>query len=361
VGLGDGAAGLGGLAGTIAASGKSGAMLAVAGAACVTALPFATGSTYDGRMPHAMTVLGPVGPDTLGFTLPHEHTATYLWHIPGRWDYWELTKDEPVIVHELELYRRAGGRTLVDLTQPSIGRDPQWLVRLSERTGLNIVMGCGWYRGAYYPVEALIDRRSVDSLADELVAECTDGVGDTGVRPGIIGEIGTDKPWVSPAEERVHRAAARAAVRTGLSITTHGVMSDVALAQLRIFEEEGVDPGRVIIGHADSYPVLDHNLELIRRGATIEFDFLGMAFNAVEEHGENRIIDLLLELLHRGHADRVLLSQDVCNNSQLRRYQGNGYIYLHETFLPRIHAAGVSDDEIAQMTVRNPMRHLTVA
>src|SRR5207344_2936607 len=99
------------------------------------------------------------------------------------------------------------------------------------------VMGCGWYRTAYYPAEARIDRRSVDDLADELVAEIEGGVGETGIRPGIIGEIGTDKPWVSPAEERIHRAVARAARRTGLAITTHAVLSDVGLAQLRIFED----------------------------------------------------------------------------------------------------------------------------
>ena len=90
----------------------------------------------------------------------------------------------------------------------------------------------------------------MDDLADELVREATDGVGESGVIPGIIGEIGTDKPWVSAAEERVHRAAARAAKRTGRAITTHSIMSPVGLAQLRIFEEEGLDPGRVVIGHS---------------------------------------------------------------------------------------------------------------
>ena len=104
-----------------------------------------------------------------------------------------------------------------------------------------------------------------------------------------------------------------------------------------------MDPGRVVIGHQDSYPVLDHYLSLIARGASIEFDFLGMSFSAIEEHGENRVIDLLLELLHRGHADRVLLSQDVCHTSQLRRYQGNGYTYLQTTFLPRLRERGVSE------------------
>jgi len=307
-----------------------------------------------------MTVLGAVDPSSVGFTLPHEHTQIYLWHIQDRWDYWELTKDEPVALEELALYREAGGTTLVDLTLPGVGRDPLWLKRLAEQSGLNLVMGGGWYRTAYYPVEALIDKRSVDSLAEELVGEATVGVGETGVRIGILGEIGTDKPWVSPSEERVFRAAARASRRTGLAVTTHAVLSDVGQAQLTILEEEGVDPGRVVIGHQDSYPVLDHYLSLIGRGASIEFDFLGMSFSAVEEHGESRLIDLLLELLHRGHADRVLLSQDVCHTSQLRHYQGNGYVYLQTTFLPRLRERGVSQAEIDQMTIANPRRVLTI-
>jgi phosphotriesterase-related protein len=311
-------------------------------------------------MPHVMTVRGPVDPTQLGFTLPHEHTQIALWHVPHRWDYWELTRDETVILDELRAYREAGGTALVDLTLPGVGRDPAWLRRLSERSGLHVVMGGGWYRTAYYPPEALIDRRSTDSLAEELVAEATVGVGDSAVRIGIIGEIGTDKPWITPAEERVHRAAARASRRTGLAITTHGVLSDVGAAQLTIFEEEGADPGRVVIGHADSYPVLDHHLSLIARGASIEFDFLGMSFTPTERHGEGRIVELLLELLHRGHGDRVLLSQDVCHNSQLRRYEGNGYTYLHTAFLPRLREAGVSQAEIDRLTIENPRRILTI-
>ena len=311
-------------------------------------------------MAHVQTVLGPIEPDALGFTLPHEHTQIALWHIEGRWDYWQLTRDEPVILAELDRFREAGGGGLVDLTLPGVGRDPAWLAGLAEASGLNIVMGCGWYRTAYYPAEAQIDRRSTDDLADELVREATEGVGETGVRPGIIGEIGTDKPWVSPSEERVHRAAARASRATGLAITTHAVLSDVGLAQLRIFEEEGADLARVMIGHADSYPVLDHYLAIIERGANIEFDFLGMSFTPTERQGEDRVVELLCDLLARGHVDRILLSQDVCHDSQLKRYGGNGYVYLVETFLPRLRAAGVSQDEITTMTVANPRRLLTI-
>jgi len=311
-------------------------------------------------MPHVMTVQGPVDPSTLGFILPHEHTQCTLWHIQDRWDYWELTPDEPVILQELAWFKEAGGTALADLTLPGIGRDPAWLLRISELSRLPIIMGGGWYRTAYYPPEVLIDKRSVDSLADELVHDATVGVGETGIRIGILGEIGTDKPWVTPAEERVFRAVARCSRRTGLAISTHAVLSDVGAAQLTILEEEGVDPGRVVIGHADSYPVLDHYLSLIDRGTSVEFDFLGMSFTPMEQYGEAKIIDLLLELLHRGHADRVLLSHDVCHNSQLRHFEGNGYTYLSSTFLPRLRERGVSEVEIDQLTVLNPRRVLTI-
>jgi phosphotriesterase-related protein len=306
------------------------------------------------------TVRGPIDPDQLGFTLPHEHTAIALWHIANRWDYWELRRDEPIITHELGRFAAAGGSAIVDLTLPGVGRDPAWLARLTEATGLHIVMGSGWYREAYYPAEALIDRRSVDDLADEIVRDATEGVGSSGVRAGIIGEIGTDKPWLSAQEERVHRAAARASRRTGLAITTHAVQSSVGLDQLTVFEAEGADLTRVAIGHADSYPDPAYHRAIVERGASVEFDFLGMSFTPLERQGEGRIVESTCDLLGGGHVERILLSQDVCHDSQLTRYGGNGYTYLADTFLPRLRAAGVSDDEIRTITVDNPRRLLTV-
>ena len=115
-----------------------------------------------------------------------------------------------------------------------------------------------------------------------------------------------------------------------------------------------------MIGHADSYPHLDHYLALIERGANLEFDFLGMSFTPAERHGEGRVIELICDLLGRGHAERIFLSQDVCHDSQLTRYDGNGYTYLARAFLPRLREAGASDDEIETMTVANPRRLLTI-
>jgi predicted metal-dependent phosphotriesterase family hydrolase len=311
-------------------------------------------------MARVMTVSGPIPPDKLGFTLPHEHTGIALWHVDRRWDYWELTPDDDLIVEELRDYRRRGGASIVDLTLDGVGRDPHRLRRLASSTGLNIIMGTGWYRGAHYPAEALVDRRSVDELAAVVVDEFEDGVGHTGIRPGIIGEIGTDKPWVSAHEERVHRAAARAAKATGMAITTHGVQSPVGLAQLRIFTEEGVDPSRVVIGHADSYPNLDFYLEVIDAGANLQFDFLGHRFG-IEEALEPRLIEIIVELLERGFAPQLLLSQDVCHNRQLKAYGGFGYVYLQQHFLPSLRTAAVGEGEIRQMTVDNPARILAIS
>jgi len=302
------------------------------------------------------TVLGPVAPGDLGFTLPHEHTKCSLWWIESRWDYWELIGDEPRISEELAAYRALGGGTLVDVTPIGIGRDLARLARLSQATGLHIVAGAGWYRQAYYPAEARIDRRSVDDLADEIVQEFVDGP----VRPGIIGEIGTDKPWVTAQEERVFRAAARAALRTGASVTTHAVQSDVGLAQLAILEEEGLDPARIVIGHCDSHPRLDHWREIVRRGAHVQADFLGMSFTPLERAGEPKVVELISTLLNEGFEKQILLSQDVCHDSQLASYGGNGYTYLQKSFLPQLAAAGVNAATIKTITVENPARLLTL-
>jgi phosphotriesterase-related protein len=313
------------------------------------------------------TVLGRVDPAELGFTLPHEHTQCQLWTIPERFDYWELTADEDLLAEELGRFRAAGGTCLADLTLPGIGRDPLWLRRIAQRTGLHVVMGTGWYRQPYYPPDALVDRRSVTELADVMIGEFEEGVPGTEdalgarVRPGIIGEIGTHKPWMSAQEERVFRACGRASRATGMAVSTHAVMSPVGLRQLDVLEEAGADPGRVVVGHADSYPILEHWLAIAERGASLELDFLGMSFTPMERRGEPRVIELLLRFLDRGFGDRVLLSQDVCDNSQLAFYGGNGYTYLQETFLPRLREQGVADAEIDRMTVANPRRVLAIA
>lgn len=311
-------------------------------------------STSSGSV---MTVRGPIRPEELGFTLAHEHVFIALWDLAARFDYPVLLDDEDVLARELGRARDAGVRSLVELTVPDMGRAPARLRAMSERTGLNIVMGCGWYRAPYYRTEDLIDRRSVGELAEQLLREIADGADGTGVRPGVIGEIGVHRSWVTSIEERVHRAAGRAQVASGLPLITHSPLSPVGLDQLTILEAEGVDPARVAIGHSDSYPHLRYHLDILARGAWVLFDNIGTAYPNLEE----RRLGLVRELVDRGYAHRLLLSQDVCTDSQLEFGGGPGYAGVPTRFVPALRAAGVPQEAISAMTVENPRRFLAIA
>ena len=128
----------------------------------------------------------------------------------------------------------------------------------------------------------------------------------------------------------------------------------------RSLEEEGLDPARVVIGHCDSWPRIDYWREIARRGATVEADFLGMSFTPLERAGEPKVVELIKTMLDEGHVDRLMLSQDVCHDSQLTSYGGAGYTYLQRTFLPRLVAAGVDAATVQKITVANPARILTL-
>lgn len=306
-----------------------------------------------------MTVRGPVSGQDLGFTLPHEHVYCTLRHADYRYDVADQFMDEEVMAHEVMAFADLGGDTIFDLSVPDNGRSPERLRRLSERTGVHFVMGCGWYRGNYFLPEERIDRRPANDLAEELIREITDGVGDTGIRPGVIGEIGSEKDWVSPAEERVLRAVARAHKATGLAIGALHAIGPVAPEQLTILEEEDVDMTRVAVAHCDAYPHLRYLLGLIERGVYIMFDNCGQ-FRGLGQF-EDRILGLIVELVDRGLEDRLMLSHDVCKLGQLRIHGGTGFVYLSETFLPALSARGVPDETIRTMTHDNPRRWLTGA
>jgi predicted metal-dependent phosphotriesterase family hydrolase len=301
---------------------------------------------------HVQTVTGPLDPAALGWTLTHEHVFLTLWANDAH-GYMGQTSDEEVLAAELAAFRAAGGACLVDQTPGGAGRDPEGLVRLSERTGVRIVTGCGYYTEPFYPPGDDLARRPVDDIAETFVREITDGLDGTGVRPGIIGEIGASQGWVSPLEERVHRAAARAQRATGLPLATHTLYHSAGRQQMRIFDEEGVDPARVCIGHCDTFPSLGYCLEVARWGGYVSIDNCGFQQGDHEE----RVLAVVRGLLEAGMAERVLLSQDVGQVPELRSAGGRGYTYLAETFLP---ALGLDDELRRTLTIDNPRRWLTV-
>lgn len=303
-----------------------------------------------------MTVLGPIPADQLGYVLPHEHPYCLLRQASYRYDFPDQFDDDRVVTAEVAAFGELGGTTLVDLTVPDIGRSPERLRALSENTGVQIVMGCGWYRGNYYRPEDVIERRTAGSLADQLIGEITDGVDGTGIKPGVIGEIGVEKTWVAPAEERVLRAAARAHKETGLALGAIHAIGPVAPDILTIFEEEDVDMSRVAVGHCDSYPHMEFLEGLIARGALVMFDNCGQygALKTFEEH----IMNTVKELVDRGHEDYILLSHDTCKFPQFKVHGGPGFVYISETVIPTLRDLGITEETINKIIRDNPRRWL---
>jgi phosphotriesterase-related protein len=305
-----------------------------------------------------MTVRGPLPAHELGFTQPHEHLLLNVEWIDNRFSLDGILDDEALAIDELTAYAAAGGKSIVDLTNIGLRRDPSGVRRISDTTGVNVVMGCGWYRQPYYPAEALIDRTSTDALAEHLLDEIEHGLDGTGIRPGIIGEIGSHKDYVSAQEERVFRAAGRAAAKSGLAVSTHSVASPIGLEHLRLLCEEGADPARIAVGHSDSFLFIEYHEALLRSGAFVQFDNIGYRLPVVASL-ESRLVPVIAELVRRGWAERLLLSQDVCHRSHLKAYEGNGYDYILVCFLARLREAGIDDEAIHLMTVDNPRRLLT--
>lgn len=298
-----------------------------------------------------MTVCGPVAPDQLGVTLSHDHVIVDAWDFQKpRYDV--ILDDESIMLEEVGFYRDAGGRTICDPTNIGIGRNPEALHRISQAAGVNIVMGAGWYREAVYP--RYIYETSTNDLAQMLVSEILNGVAESGIRPGFIGEIGTERGALSPANERVFRAAGRAHLRTGCPVLTHTThWGELALDQLDILAEEGVDAKHVVISHLGDRRGIKWWLPIAERGAWLSIDNLGFVggYAPLEFRADN-----VAGLCSEGLAGQIMLANDICELGQLSTFGGVGYANVIVNFLPMLRQRGVSEDDIHQMTVVNPSR-----
>ena len=307
-------------------------------------------------MSHIQTVTGPVGAASLGFTLPHEHIHLEMWNSDGEGSVTQIDDDE-VLAAELVAFTEVGGTCLVDQTPRAAGRRPERLRALSELTGVKIVCGTGWYTEPYYPPEEGLERLPVPAITEIMLGEIQDGIGDSGVKPGLIGEIGASQGWVSPVEEKVHRAAARAQRDSGLPLATHTIHHGAGFHQMQIFDEEGVDPSRVSIGHCDTSPNLEYCLAVARWGGYVSFDNIGFQLGNHEQH----VVRLVCELVEAGFTEQLLLSQDMGQMPELGSRGGRGLTYLARHFLPLLAEAGLDEETRRTITEVNPLRWITVA
>jgi phosphotriesterase-related protein len=339
-------------------------------------------------------VLGAIATEAAGVTLPHEHLLidfTVMFVEPaaagdkGRarepvslanlgWvrqnfnanlDNLQLL-DERVAEDEIRLFRRAGGQTVVDPTNGSLGRDPLALARIARSTGLNVVMGAGYYVAAAHPPD--MDRRTADDLAREIIADVADGVGDTGVRAGLIGEIGCTWPWTE-SEKKVVRAAVAAQRETGAPLMIHPGRNPGAPMEIAEFvRREGGDLRRTIMCHIDrTIADVKAVIDLAGTGMWLEYDLFGLetsyypyqpAFDMPNDGGRMAHV---LALMEAGHGGQLLLSHDIAYKHCLVAFGGYGYHHLLVNVVPRLRAKGVDDAGLRRLLVENPARAFAFA
>jgi phosphotriesterase-related protein len=337
------------------------------------------------RSGKVMTVTGPVPVDQLGMTLMHEHILNDCrcwWHAPKTKERQYLAEsfvcieilgelrqdpfvnkhnitldDEPLAIAELKAFAAEGGRTVVEPTCQGIGRDPRALRRISEATGLNIVMGAGYYLGSSHPEK--VAAMTAEQIADEIVREATQGADGSDVRIGLIGEIGVSSDFTA-GEEKSLRGAAQAQVRTGLPLMVHlPGWFRLGHRVLDVVAEEGGDLRHTVLCHMNpSHDDQPYQQELAARGAFIEYDMIGMDFFYADQQvqcpSDEEAARAIVKLVEAGYTDRILLSHDVFLKMMLTRYGGNGYAYIPRHFLPRLRRHGLSEPILNRMMRDNP-------
>ena len=339
------------------------------------------------------TVCGEISRQELGVTTTHEHVLLNLTTfyeerpVPGipdpstqKVEMWTLgtlnrdcyalkdnlkLDDEALQTEELARFKAAGGTTVVDATLPGIGRDAVGMKHISEKTGLNIVMGAGYYIGATHP-EAL-SSMTEQQIADTIVKELREGVDGTDICAGYIGEIGISEIF-DEKERRVLRSAALAQKETGVAINIHiNPWTINGLEAADILLDAGVDPNRICISHIDVENREEYVLALLQKGVYVEFDNFGKEYyirREVRNSGyglfvtDVQRVTFLKKLIDLGYLNQILLSNDLCLKQMLHTYGGWGYDHLLTNIVPMMEEFGITDAQIHTLLVENPANWL---
>ena len=335
-------------------------------------------------------MLGPVDAGELGIAMMHEHLLSDMrenYEDPEdpeelalarapvslenlSWVSLNCTKsrdnmvlsDPQLAIREAALFKQAGGQTLVDVTTTEIGRDPAKLRYIAEKTGLHIVMGSGYYHALLHPPG--MDEKSEDDILAEIVRDITQGVDGTGIRAGIIGEIGCNWP-LRANEAKVLRASAHAQIATGAPLTIHpGGHVDSTFEIIDVLEAAGADIERVIMGHMERN-VWSHDqmLRLADTGCYLEYDWFGETrprypHGIVEVPSDGERIRKIMFLVSKGFGEKVVVSQDVCFKSRLASFGGPGYAHIAKYVQVWMREMQIGEKDIENLLVNNPRRIL---
>jgi phosphotriesterase-related protein len=343
------------------------------------------------------TVLGPIAGEDVGVALPHEHLfvdlgcyaleptdpaekvlarqnitlenlAYHRHHIFCGADNMVL-RDEDTAIKEARFFKDAGGKTIFDLTPIGVGRSPNGLVKVARATGLNVIMGTAYYVALSFTPEMKIGTKTEKDIAAEFVREIREGVDQTGIKAGIIGEIGCSWP-LHELEKKVLRAAAIAQGKTGAAISIHpGPHPRAPFEIVDILKKAGADISRVVFGHMTrTFPAnaWGARAKLCENGCYVEEDWFGREgelpvslISRLAKVTDTQRILMLWRLIQAGFLENILISHDICFKVMLQSYGGGGYSYILQFTVPEMRKMGLMEKQIRTILVDNPRRIAT--
>jgi phosphotriesterase-related protein len=309
------------------------------------------------------TMLGAIEPSKLGRTLMHEHVYTLLAELHFDYEF-DTDAEDARAVEKLRELKAAGFDAIVDMTVIGLGRWISRVLPIARQCGITIVPATGIYTTRDLPAHfrSATAEISPDYIADFLTRDIVEGIGETGVRAGII-KFAVDKPGITDDLALLIRQSAKAQLATGVPISTHtDAATKQGLAQQAALREAGVDLGRVVIGHSGDATDIGYLEQLIENGSWIGMDRFGDLPLALDKR-----IDVLIKMCRRGYASRMVISHDTNVTSDNTVAEARlkperehwNYLCIPEIVLPALRAAGVSEADIDTMTIANPRDILT--
>ena len=308
------------------------------------------------------TVSGPVEEEDLGLTLPHEHIRSTSE--PVRTNFPHLYDEQAELDRAISQFQEVadrGVKTVVEPTCMDLGRDVGLIKQVAEATGLQFVVCTGIYGARYTFLPQYFANREIDELVEAFVHDIEEGIQGTDVKAAFL-KSAVDEPGITEDVEKVLRACARASKRTGRPIMSHShPASGTGLKQMDVFDDEGVDPAKVVIAHTGDTDNLEYIEELLSRGCYIGMDRYGIdLFLPIEPRNAT-----VIELCKRGHAEKMMLSQDYVSTldwfpaemvtQMLPKWS---FTLVLDEIIPTLKESGVTDEQIDAMMVDAPRRWL---
>lgn len=285
-----------------------------------------------------------------GITYMHEHITIDLSEVKNSEDCQLDTFSETV--KEFQKLYDKGVRNIVDVTNFGMGRNIPYVEKVAEKSGINIIHATGFYQEKFYPIQVFWG--SKEELAERMIREIKEGIKDTDIKAGIIGEIGTSYNKWTDTEKKVFEAVIIAHKETGKPITTHTTLGTLGHEQVDFFKKHDVDLNQVIIGHVDLTGDADYILHMLKEGVYVEFDTIGK-----ENYMPDQVrAEILKKIQDVGYIDKVMLSMDITRKSHLEFQGGPGYAYLLDSFIPLLEQTGLTEESIEKLLIKNPMEFM---